>query len=315
MGCAAIAKKSVIPAIKSLPNKFKLVAVASRSKTKADNFSSIFKCDSIIGYDALLNRDDIDAIYMPLPTGLHKGWILRALSKNKHVYSEKSIATCFADSKRMVELATKRNLALMEGYMFQYHSQHQEVFKILQSGKIGNVRHFSASFGFPPLNPDNFRYNNEIGGGALLDCAGYVVRASFFILQQKLKVKAATVFYSSDTSIFGSAYLQGERGVAASVSFGFDNFYQCNYIIWGSKGKLTLKKAFTPKKDEKPICVIETDSGIENISFESDNHFIGAFSAFYNSITCMSNRHCLYNEILNQSESLTKIETISKNNQ
>ena len=78
----------------------------------------------------------------------------------------------------MVALAKSKGLALMEGYMFRYHAQHKKVFELLDSGVVGEIRQFSASFGFPPLALDNFRYDPEIGGGALMDCAGYTVSAS-----------------------------------------------------------------------------------------------------------------------------------------
>ena len=86
----------------------------------------------------------------------------------------------------------------------------------MDSGVVGEIRQFSASFGFPPLALDNFRYDPEIGGGALMDCAGYTVSASLFILQQRLCVKAADIFYNEKgTSLYGSAFLQGEKKVSA----------------------------------------------------------------------------------------------------
>lgn len=92
MGCADIAQRLVIPAIQQLGEKFKLVGVASRTADKARSFADRFACESIEGYNTLVLRDDIDAVYIPLPTGLHKEWIIKALEHGKHVYAEKSIA-------------------------------------------------------------------------------------------------------------------------------------------------------------------------------------------------------------------------------
>ena len=72
MGCAAIAQRSVIPAIIELNKLFELVAVASRTREKAEQYASLFNCEVVVGYEELLKRQDIDAIYMPLPTGLHR---------------------------------------------------------------------------------------------------------------------------------------------------------------------------------------------------------------------------------------------------
>ena len=103
LGCASIAKRSVIPAIKNLSCKFELVAVASRSIDKAEVFASDFNCEAIEGYNNIINLNKIDALYIPLPTGLHKEWVNKALLAGKHVYTEKSIALNLADAEEMVD--------------------------------------------------------------------------------------------------------------------------------------------------------------------------------------------------------------------
>ena len=79
MGCANVARQHFVPAIKELPEKFSLVAVSSRTPEKAKSYAESFQCEALTGYQALLERDDIDVIYCPLPTGLHSEWINKAL--------------------------------------------------------------------------------------------------------------------------------------------------------------------------------------------------------------------------------------------
>ncbi len=317
MGCAAIADRSVIPAILSLPQCFKLAAVSSRNTDKANEFANRFGCEAVIGYENLLDRKDIEAIYMPLPTGLHKKWINEALSKGKHVYAEKSIAMNHFEAIEMVEWARQFDVALMEGFMFQYHSQHRIVFEILKSGEIGEIRHFASKFGFPPLEAGNFRYDNQIGGGALMDAAGYVVRSAHFVLGDSFKIKSATMKAdpNTNTNLWGTAFMCDGSGVGASLSFGFDNFYQCSYEIWGSKGKLTADRAFTPRFDYNPKIVIETKDGSRVIEAESDNQFVKAMLEFYGIITGSVDKQKHYAEILIQSESLDLIKKYSLENE
>lgn len=317
LGCAAIAKRSVIPAIKSLPECFELVAVASRNMEKAREFAGQFGCEALEGYNSLLDRQDIEAVYLPLPTGLHKKWINECLSGRKHVYAEKSIAMNFSDANEMVENARISGSALMEGFMFQYHSQHQIVFDILRSGEIGEVRHFSSRFGFPPLESGNFRYDNEIGGGALLDAAGYTVRSVHFMLGNSFRVKSATMKFDpeSGSSLWGTAFMSDGSGVGASLSFGFDNYYQCFYEIWGSKGKLTAERAFTPKSDYSPKIIIEKQEGSKIIEAPADNHFVKALLEFHRLISGKADREDHYSQILLQSESLELIKKYSMKNE
>lgn len=313
MGCANIAQRLMLPAIQSLPTEWELVGIASRTEEKAREFASQFGCEAIGGYDTLLERDDIDAIYMPLPTGLHREWIIKTLESGKHVYAEKSIAMHADEAGEMVSLAKEKHLALMEGYMFQYHRQHEVVKQMIKDGEIGDVRVIRASFGFPPFaDPNNFRYDNVIGGGALKDAAGYVWRCINFLMGNVFDVKASNVFYNEKgTSIHGSAFAIAGN-VSASISFGFDNYYQCNYEIWGSRGKLTCPKAFTPKPNEETHILLERQDFRKTVDVAPFNHFAAAMQTFHS--LCVNEEECekQYDDILFQSRGLDDIERMSK---
>ena len=312
MGCAAIAKRSVLPAIRSLSDRFELVCIASRSEAKAISFANEFGCKPIVGYDNLL-KVDIDAVYIPLPTGLHEEWINKALQGGKHVYAEKSIAFSYVSALGMVENAKKNDLALMEGYMFQYHTQHQLVNKLISDGEIGEIRCFKSSFGFPPLSSDNFRYDNKIGGGVLFDAAGYTVKAVHLLMGMDFEVVASSLFFHDNhgTYTYGSAFLKGRNGLGAQIAFGFDNYYQCNYEIWGGRGKITAERAFTPGPDLSPGIILETQGKSTVLLAEKCNHFQRAMIVFHNLIVRSTDRDKHYEEIKLQSKSLDKIIELS----
>ena len=314
MGCANIARRLMIPAIKELQEQYDLVAVASRTETKAKEFAELFECETIIGYDTLISREDIDAVYVPLPTGLHLEWITKALQQGKHVYAEKSLAMNEQDAFKMVEIAKANSCSLMEGYMFQYHQQHEKVKQLLNEGIIGEPRMTRASFGFPPFSdPANFRYDNTIGGGALKDAAGYVWRCVNFLYGNIFEIKASNVYYNQEgTSIYGSAYLTSENNLCAEIAFGFDNFYQCNYEIWGSKGKITCLRAFTPKPDDTTHIILEKQDYKEDIIVPPDNHFKKAMIEFCQTCHDTKKREKHYNNILFQAAGLDMIEKLSK---
>ena len=315
LGCANIAHRSMIPAILSLPEHYELVAIASRTLDKAVQFAQDFGCEAIASYDKLLQRADIEAVYLPLPTGLHKEWINKALCAGKHVYAEKSIAFSLADAEEMVYNARKHKVSLMEGFMFQYHAQNLKIKEMMADGAIGDIRYFTGSFGFPPFpDTDNFRYDKEIGGGAIFDACGYPVRAAFFLLGDTLKVQGAAVYYDQahESSLYGSAFLRGENGIGASISFGFDNYYQCNYQIWGSKGKLAANKAYTPKVDQATTLTWEHDYKTEVIDCEADNHFVKAMMEFHHIISEPASREKHFTAILQQSEALDTIAKLTR---
>lgn len=311
LGCANIAKRSVIPAILEV-EELKLIAVASRTQAKADEYAGLFKCEAIEGYQKLIDRSDIEAIYMPLPTGLHEEWGIKILEAGKHLLVEKSLAMNYSSAQQMVALAKEKDLLIMENFMFLYHGQHQFVKDLIAKGEIGEVRSFRSSFGFPPLDKDNFRYNKALGGGALLDAAAYTIRVSQMFLGNDLNVQGASLNNDGqEVDLYGGGFLKSSNGSFAEVAFGFDNFYQCNYEIWGSEGKVTAKRAFTPGVNFSPTITLEKQSEQFDYKIDAENHFIKILNEF-NRCIIENDMQKKYDEILNQARLIQEFRDKAK---
>ncbi|WP_303316571.1 Gfo/Idh/MocA family oxidoreductase [Flavivirga abyssicola] len=283
LGCANIAITSVIPAILRSDANAKII-VSSRSLQKAEEVSGRYNCNFVTGYEKLLEIEELDAIYIPLPTGLHYEWVLKALKLGKHVLVEKSAAMTFNEANEMVELARRKNLALVENFQFQHHSQHKVVKSIIKEKRLGELRCFRSSFGFPPFGGDNnIRYKKELGGGALLDAGAYTLKAASFILEKDFEVKSSFLANNDKYKVdwFGGAFLIDEKKeIFVETAFGFDNYYQCNYEIWFSKGKVTATRAYTAKLDYAPELIIEEDGNVETVRLEKDDHFLNMINYF-----------------------------------
>ena len=286
LGCANIAIRTMIPELHRHPD-FELVAIASRNLDKAGPIAQQYGSKAVT-YDRLVEHPGIDAVYVPLPTGLHSEWVTRFLAAGKHVLCEKSLGCSFSEVEQMVALARRNRLLLMENFQFRFHSQHAYVKPLLASGLLGDIRCFRASFGFPPFSDGaaNIRYQKKLGGGALLDAGAYTLKATTFMLGNGFKVKAATLNMSQEfgVDIGGAIYLENGRGLVSETAFGFDNFYQCNYEIWGSKGKLTTKRAFTAPPGFSPEIIIETSEGVEVKTLLADDHFANLLSHFVSTL-------------------------------
>lgn len=259
MGTANIAWRKTLPAVTAEP-ALTLAAVASRDIAKARTFTDRFGAEPIAGYDELLDRPDIDAVYIPLPAVLHAPWVEAALLAGKHVLAEKPLATSAADARRLVALAATRGLVLAENYMFTLHPQHAAVAGLLAEGVIGEVRGLHAAFTIPELPPGDIRYQLGVGGGALADVGGYPLRTASLLLGRELEVVGATLRTDPDRGVdlSGAALLRTPDGVIAHVTFGMEHGYLCEYEVWGSEGRLRLDRAFTPPPDHAPVVRIET---------------------------------------------------------
>ena len=182
LGCAHIAIRSLLPAFSS-SERFELTGIASRDFHKAQLVAAPYHCVAYGSYEELLDNEDIELVYIPLPTGLHYEWIHKALEKGKHVMSEKSLSCTYDEVRELVELACDKHLLLIENFQFRFHSQHVWVKELLERHELGDLRCFRCSFGFPPFEDrNNIRYSKSLGGGSLLDAGAYTLKAMQFIL-------------------------------------------------------------------------------------------------------------------------------------
>jgi predicted dehydrogenase len=284
LGCSSIAWRRCLPAMLTSPAAT-LVAVASRDPEKAKRFAGEFDCLPTT-YDELLRREDIDAVYVPLPTSLHLPWGLEVLRAGKHLLLEKPIGTTAAEAAELIREAHDRDLVLRENFTFVHHSQHRAVRDLLAAGEIGEVRSFSAAFCFPPLPDDDIRYAPELGGGALLDAGVYPIRAAQFLLGDDLRVAGSALRMHPDrgVDIAGQALLVSGGGVTISVRFGFEHDYGSRYSVWGSTGQLLVDRAFTPPQTWSPVLRVVRNGRTEELTLPPDHQFENAVSSFASAV-------------------------------
>jgi predicted dehydrogenase len=280
LGAADIAARRVLPAVRDTGG-IDLVAVASRTPGKAETLAAAFGCDAVTGYDVLLDRADIDAVYLPLPPGLHAQWIERALLSGKHVLVEKPLTTSAEDTTRLVGLAERERLVLMENYMFVRHGQHAAVRELIADGAVGEPHLFTATFEIPRRPPGDIRYLAELGGGALLDTGGYPVRAAQLFFGPDLVVAGAYLRHDSalGVDIGGAAMLTGD-GVVAQLSFGLSHEYLSRYEFHGSHGRLVLEHVFTTPADHAPVVRLVRGGVDEPRTLPAQDQVASAVDAF-----------------------------------
>eukprot|EP01048_Picozoa_sp_COSAG05_P010506 COSAG05_NODE_929_length_6558_cov_3.005264_8_plen_178_part_00 len=152
MGCANIARK--VARCMLLADNAKVACVASRSLAKAQAFVAACKLNSaeaIEGYDSLLARADIDAVYIPLPTSLHLEWVVKAAAAGKHVLVEKPVALHAGELDTMLQACADNDVQFMDGVMFMHHQRLQKIDKILRGdpyNAFGDVQRVTSGFSF-----------------------------------------------------------------------------------------------------------------------------------------------------------------------
>ena len=257
LGAARIARK-LVTAMRAAKG-VEPVAVASRDAAKAAAFAREFRLEPVTGYQALLARPDLDAIYIPLPDGLHEEWTLRAAAAGKHVLCEKSLTSSYASAVRMVAACRAAHVRLLEAFMFRFHAQHAKV-RALLAGPLGAPLAYVGRFGFHLDDPANIRLQASLAGGSLSDVGCYCLcGARVALAREPLAVSAQLTIpaqYGVDTT--GHALLEFDGGLGGHLVFGFQHDFACTYEIWAAQGRLSLPRAF-PGKPRAKIVVTQKD--------------------------------------------------------
>jgi xylose dehydrogenase (NAD/NADP) len=229
----------VLPAIASSGNG-RIVAIASRSPERARAMLAPYAGAEVVeSYDALLERRDIDAVYIPLVNNLHLPWTLRALERGKHVLCEKPLAMSAAEAGEMGAAAARAGRLLMEAFMYRFDPRVQDFM-----AAVRDTLHVRASFGFRLAGAENYRFQSSLGGGALLDVGCYCVNASRWIMGEPVDVYASARV-KDGVDMTTTALLTFERGRTASVWASFESPEEQELTVISREEARSLERPFT----------------------------------------------------------------------
>ena len=142
-------------------------------------------------YEQLLASPNVDAVYIPLPTGLRKEWVLRAAAAGKHVVCEKPCGVSAADVQEMTDACRQHRVQFMDGVMFMHNPRLARVREILDDGKsVGPMRRLASAFSFlgsGGFSDSNIRVDGRLEPtGCLGDLGWYCIRFTLWALNWQL---------------------------------------------------------------------------------------------------------------------------------
>jgi len=286
LGCARIAERALIPAIRGASNA-ELAGISARDEKRAREWAEKFGIPKTYkDYAALVADPDIEAVYIPLPNHLHAEWTIRAAAAGKHVLCEKPLALNEREARAMFEAAGKAGVLLMEAFMYRFHPRFEKALDFLRSGEIGKLLTFRSAFTFLFADePEDYRRRPEMGGGALYDVGCYPISA------------ARTVFGEEPTSVFARARVDPRSGIDLAMSLlvefqggrqalldcAFDTPFRSWFEAAGTKGRISLPRAFSAKDFELPIEIFK-DEETRAILVPASNQYIHMIEHFGKSL-------------------------------
>ena len=241
LGTANVAAWGTIPGMEKAEN-CELYAIAGRSLEKVESYMERFGFEKAYGsYDELLEDDNVQAIYIPLPNNLHKEWVIKALKAGKNVLCEKPIGLNADETREMYSTAEKNQVLLMEAYAYLHSPYIESLKKDISDKIIGDVDYIETAFVTQGYKED-IRLHKELGGGAMYDLGCYCTTMILSLIDSEPElVKAIAEFSHEGIDLMTAGQIRFENGVRAAFNVGmilgentnsrFDRLY-----IHGTKG-------------------------------------------------------------------------------
>ncbi|SEK61121.1 Gfo/Idh/MocA family protein [Pacificibacter marinus] len=292
LGAANFAKQHMARAIHAAEGA-QLVALATSDPAKAVGFQAF--CPELeveTDYDALLARDDIDAIYAPLPNHIHVEWTLKAMRAGKHVLTEKPIAMTASQVDDLIALRDETGLLCAEAYMIVHHPQWARAKQLLSDGAIGDVIHVETVFSYSNSDMDNIRNRPETGGGSIRDIGVYTYGAARWATgQEPREITHTNIRY------------ENEVDVTAEINAQFDTFSyhaltsmrMCpaqSIRFHGTTGVLTVETPFNANLFGPTRLHVADMSNNEVVEhFSGANHYVNQVQNFCTTVRAGQGAH------------------------
>jgi len=286
LGAARIAPQAIIkPAAAS--SEADVVAVAARDRAKAEAFAKKHDITHVHdSYAALIADPEIDAIYNPLPNGLHGEWTIAALEAGKHVLCEKPFTSNAEEARQVKAVADAHpDLVVMEAFHYRYHPFAERLREIVQSGELGKVQRVETTMCFPLPRFGDIRYDYDLAGGATMDVGCYTIHCLRLLAGEEPEVVSA------------EAKLKGpkiDRAMVAEMVFPSGATGRIHCSMWsssvlklgarvvGDEGEMKVRNFTMPHLFGK--LTVSTEAGSRSEVASKDRTYVRQLDAFCGAI-------------------------------
>lgn len=259
LGCSGIGKSRTIPGLLACENA-ELYAIAGRNEEKLKAYAEPFAPKKLYtDYQALLDDENVDAVYLPLPNGIHMEWVQKAAAAGKHILCEKPMALTEEQVREMFAAAKEHGVLLEEAYAYRHAQLVQKVKEIVDSGAIGRIRYLESKHSTFDTNRSGIRYQKGNGGGAVYDVTCYNVSLASYLFGKDPEDMSVYCGFDKETGVDVSdaVMLRYEEGVTAMLYAGLDAYRRGCYSILGETGRIDVDHKF----NSSGVCHIRVSTG------------------------------------------------------
>jgi len=245
IGNSDIFKKKIYFALK----KFKKIKIELASRRKISKQIKINKKYS--SYNKAINTTKAKIVYISLINSMHFKWALKSLNSNKHVIVDKPLTKDFKDTKKLLNLARKKNLLLTESIVFHYHNQFKNIISKINLRKKTII---SAKFHIPKLEKKNYRNFLKYDGGCFQDMSPYASYLIYIFFKNKNYLLNKQHIKNKNGLINSFAISVKYKNISLNASFSFNSTYKNELKIFNISKKYSINYVFSPPIN-KPLTV------------------------------------------------------------
>ena len=274
-----------------------LIAVASNTKQRAEEFVKDYQCEPVEGYHNLISNPAINAVYVATPHTSHFELSAECLRNKKAVLCEKPMTMNATETMALIDLSRKHNTLLMEAFMYKIHPQTQKIISLVKDRLQGPLQ-IKANFCFSVDVPETHRLvNKDLGGGSILDIGCYPTSISRYVVgainnkefMNPISFKAEGELNSQGIDLNASAKLKFEDGSVAEIKSATNKQTETDVIISDNQLSLIVNQPwhcgeFTERKSV--ISILNKDGTEEKYEIETEKGLyaiqIDHFSELFN---------------------------------
>lgn len=236
-----------LAAVASHP-KTQLVAVADLSEDRATKAAKPYGASVYTDYHQMLAQEQLDAVIINLPHGLHEACALECAEHGLHMLMEKPMSVSGASCRRILHACEKHRVLLQVGHIQRYRPENRAARAIIDSGELGQlvmISDLSTIDYFVPERPDWFLKKELAGGGISLNYGVHALDRFHYLSQSPLRsITGVCTCWNPESDVDGSAqfFAQAENGVSCSVTIcGYPCKQEDVTMIYCTKGSMRLR--------------------------------------------------------------------------
>jgi predicted dehydrogenase len=269
IGCGKITERASIPNLVNYPDKCKIVCLCDIIDTRAEDLAKKFSLkdvDIVSNWGKLVQRKDIDAVFVNTPNYLHEKMAIGAAVHKKHILVEKPITISVGAADNMIGLARKNKVFLMVEQTQRFDPVHQAAKKVLDSGILGKIHNIRGRIGhagpeYWSEGKSGWYYEKEkSGGGCMVDIGVHIAD-----LVRWFKVKKIVEVFARIQTLEKKIPVDDNATVLLKFEDGTKGEFECSWTtrpyevltyVYAEKGKMT-----TAIGTKQPVIVTLAKTG------------------------------------------------------